>query len=68
MAKEKRNQSNGDGREKLELKKLRELLAEQQLLLKEHRLPVLILLEGWSGAGKIGRCRHQSLQPAWILF
>ena len=52
MAKEKRNQSNGDGREKLELKKLRELLAEQQLLLKEHRLPVLILLEGWSGAGK----------------
>lgn len=34
------------------LKSAREKLARQQMLIKEHGLPVLVLLEGWGTAGK----------------
>ncbi len=34
------------------LKMAREKLARQQMLIKEHGLPVLVLLEGWGTAGK----------------
>lgn len=34
------------------VKQKREELAAQQLLLKEHKLPVLVLIEGWGAAGK----------------
>ena len=34
------------------LKEARERLASLQMKLKEHKLPVLILMEGWGAAGK----------------
>ena len=37
---------------KLRLKKAREKLAGQQMLLKDHKVPVLVLVEGW-GTAKI---------------
>lgn len=52
MAKEKIEAAKIDQREKKERKQLRALLSKQQLQLKEHKLPVLVLLEGWSAAGK----------------
>ena len=35
-----------------ELKELRSLLASQQQLLRDAKLPVLVLVEGWAAAGK----------------
>ena len=37
---------------KLRLKKAGEKLAGQQMLLKDHKVPVLVLVEGWGTAGK----------------
>ena len=37
---------------KKEIKALRERLLMQQQLIKEQKLPILILLEGWAAAGK----------------
>lgn len=37
---------------KARLRKARERLEAQQLEIKEHRLPVLVLLEGWGASGK----------------
>lgn len=37
---------------KKRLKKAREKLASQQMLLKDHKVPVLVLVEGWGTAGK----------------
>lgn len=37
---------------KLRLKRAGEKLAGQQMLLKEHKIPVLVLVEGWGTAGK----------------
>ena len=37
---------------KLRLKKAREKLSAQQMRIKEHKLPVLVLLEGWGTSGK----------------
>ena len=34
------------------LKKARARLEQQQILMKEKKLPVLVLLEGWGAAGK----------------
>ena len=34
------------------LREVREKLKVQQLKVKEHRLPVLVLVEGWGTAGK----------------
>ena len=39
---------------KVRIKAARERLAEQQMLLKEKKLPVLVLVEGWGAAGKGG--------------
>ena len=35
------------------LKKARARLEQQQILMKEKKLPVLVLLEGWGAAGKV---------------
>lgn len=37
---------------KSRLKAAREKLAVQQMKIKEHKLPVLVLLEGWGTSGK----------------
>ena len=37
---------------KKEIKALRERLLMQQQLIKEEKLPILILMEGWAAAGK----------------
>lgn len=37
---------------KVRLKKAREKLSGQQMLIKEHKIPVLVLIEGWGTAGK----------------
>ena len=37
---------------KTRLKTAREKLQAQQLQLKEHKIPVLVLVEGWGTAGK----------------
>lgn len=34
------------------LKKARERLEKQQIIIKQKQLPVLVLLEGWGAAGK----------------
>ena len=31
----------------------KEKLAKQQLLIKEQKIPVLVLMEGWGTAGKV---------------
>ena len=44
---------SGDKKEAAaELKELRNLLASQQQLLRDAKLPVLVLIEGWAAAGK----------------
>ncbi len=43
------------------LKEARERLQDQQLKIKEHRLPVLVLVEGWGTAGK-GRLIGQMIK------
>lgn len=43
---------------KARLKAARERLAKQQMQIKENKLPVLILMEGWGTAGK-GSCTGQ---------
>lgn len=50
------------------LKNVHEKLSAQQLLLKEHKLPVIVLFEGWGAAGKgsmIGRV-IRSLDPRFF--
>ena len=42
----------GEEELKARLKAAREKLAGQQTLIKEHKLPVLVLVEGWGTAGK----------------
>ena len=42
----------GEEELKVRLKAAREKLAGQQTLIKEHKLPVLVLVEGWGTAGK----------------
>lgn len=37
---------------KRRLKRAKEKLSSQQMLLKEHKVPVLVLVEGWGTAGK----------------
>ena len=37
---------------KARLAAAKEKLAKQQLLIKEHKIPVLVLMEGWGTAGK----------------
>jgi len=37
---------------KVRLEAAREKLAAQQMLIKEHKIPVLVLVEGWGTAGK----------------
>ena len=37
---------------KKEIKELSQRLAEQQLLLKEAKIPVIVLIEGWAASGK----------------
>ncbi len=37
---------------KAEAKRLQEKLTAQQMLLRDAKLPVIVLVEGWSGAGK----------------
>ncbi len=37
---------------KVRLEAAREKLAAQQMLIKEHKIPVLVLIEGWGTAGK----------------
>ena len=52
------------------LQTAREKLARQQMLLKEKKLPVLVLMEGWGTAGKgncIGRV-IQNIDPLTLLF
>ena len=51
----------GDEELKMRLAAAREKLAAQQLLIKEQKVPVLVLLEGWGTAGK-GYC-----MPRWML-
>ena len=43
------------------LQTAREKLARQQMLLKEKKLPVLVLMEGWGTAGK-GNCIGRVIQ------
>ena len=38
--------------QKQRLKAAKEKLAAQQMLIKEHRIPVLVLVEGWGTSGK----------------
>lgn len=46
---------------KARLNTVREKLWAQQMLLKEHRLPVIVLMEGWGTAGK-GSCTGQVIR------
>ena len=46
---------------KMRLAAAREKLAAQQLLIKEQKVPVLVLLEGWGTAGK-GYCIGQIIE------
>ena len=39
---------------KAETKRLQEKLTAQQIRLKEKKLPVIVLVEGWAAAGKGG--------------
>ena len=48
----------GEEELKMRLAAAREKLAAQQLLIKEQKVPVLVLLEGWGTAGK--RLLHRS--------
>lgn len=46
---------------KVRLKAAREKLRNQQMVLKDHKLPVIVLMEGWGTAGK-GSCTGQVIQ------
>lgn len=49
----KKQEKNADPQElKKVLKQCRERLVQQQLLIKENKLPVLVLIEGWGTSGK----------------
>ena len=53
MLKEWRKESKPDGEElELRLETARAQLLERQLVIKEKKLPVLVILEGWGAAGK----------------
>lgn len=43
------------------LKAARQKLWNQQMVMKEHKLPVIVLMEGWGTAGK-GSCTGQVIQ------
>ena len=43
------------------LKAAREKLGKQQMELKDHKLPVIVLMEGWGTAGK-GSCTGQVIR------
>ena len=51
--KEKRKE-NSQERKNPDAKALREMLSSLQIELKNHKLPVIVLLEGWGAAGKGG--------------
>ena len=51
----------GEEELKMRLAAAREKLAAQQLLIKEQKVPVLVLLEGWGTAGK-GYCIGQIIE------
>ena len=51
----------GEEELKMRLVAAREKLAAQQLLIKEQKVPVLVLLEGWGTAGK-GYCIGQIIE------
>lgn len=46
---------------KMRLALAKEKLAKQQLMIKEHKIPVLVLVEGWGTSGK-GYCIGQMIQ------
>ena len=52
---------HGEEELKMRLAAAREKLAAQQLLIKEQKVPVLVLLEGWGTAGK-GYCIGQIIE------
>ncbi len=53
MSKEKKGTNDADKKEmKTKIKKYQSILTEQQLKIKEEKLPVIILVEGWAAAGK----------------
>lgn len=55
MSEEKKNSSKKQKRSaKEDIKVLSSRLAEQQQLLKEAKIPVIVLVEGWAAAGKGG--------------
>ena len=54
----------GQDEMKVQLEKTRNRLYDLQMKIKEHKLPVLVLFEGWSAAGKgsmIGKVIRLSL-------
>ena len=50
------------------LKVAREKLFQQQARIKEHKLPVLVLMEGWGTAGKGSAIGHiiQNIDPRFF--
>lgn len=53
MVKEKNHTKTEDKKKmKAEIKKYQNVLTQQQLKIKEEKLPVIILVEGWAAAGK----------------
>ena len=49
-----KRKDNFQEEERPDAKNLRETLSSLQIKLKNHKLPVIVLLEGWGAAGK--RC------------
>ena len=52
MAETSKNNDKDKKSVKEEVKALTSRLAEQQLLLKEQKIPVIVLIEGWAASGK----------------
>ena len=53
MKKDKKEpKKNEDAALKAEIKALRERLLAQQQQIREAKLPIIVLIEGWSAAGK----------------
>ena len=44
----------------------KEKLAKQQLLIKEQKIPVLVLMEGWGTAGKGSVIGHPEYRSAFL--
>ena len=49
---EKKSENEGKSELKAEIKELTSLLITQQIRLRENKLPVIVLVEGWAAAGK----------------